>query len=273
LTIFPKTANSVTIAYQRRIDRPVYKELNPFEYRINEYTFHKGNTALRPQYSQTISLSYQLLQRIQANLSYSRVKDVFGQIVDTASGLKGYLSTRNLASQDNIALVLSYPFQYKRYSLFANVNTNYSHYKGDFGKGRTLEQEIVSVNVFTQHSIRFNGGWSAEVSGFYQSPSIWQGSLRTGSIWSVDAGIQKQLFEGKATLKMSVADIFRTLAWSANENFAGQSTRVNGSQDSRQFKVGFTYRFGNKSAKSGRASSSSAEEETRRVQGSGGLLH
>lgn len=273
LTIFPKTVNSVTIAYQRRIDRPVYKELNPFEYRINEYTFHKGNTALRPQYSQTISLSYQLLKRIQTNLSYSRVKDVFGQIVDTASGLKGYLSTRNLTSQDNIALVLSYPFQYKRYSLFANVNTNYSYYKGDFGKGRTLEQKILSVNIFSQHSIRFNGGWAAEVSGFYQSPSIWQGSLRTGSIWSVDAGIQKQLFEGKATLKMSVADLFRTLAWSANGNFAGQSTRVNGSQDSRQFKVGFTYRFGNKSAKSGRAGSSSAEEETRRVQSSGGLLH
>jgi iron complex outermembrane receptor protein len=273
LTFFPKSPNRFTLSYQRRIDRPVYKDLNPFEYRINEYTFHKGNTALRPQYSQTLSLSYQLLNRVQTSLSYSRVKDVFGQVVDTASGLKGYLSTRNLASQDNISLVFSYPFQYKRYSLFANMNTNYSLYRGDFGKGRTLQQEILSVSVFMQHSIRFNGGWAAELSGFYQSPSIWQGSLKTGSIWSADAGVQKQLFYGKATIKMSVTDLFRTLAWSANGKFAGQTTNVNGSQDSRQFKVGFTYRFGNASSKAGRAGSGSAEEETKRVQGSGGLLH
>lgn len=273
LTFFPQSPNKLILAYQRRIDRPVYKDLNPFEYRINEYTFHKGNTALRPQYSQTVSLSYQLLQRIQASLSYTRVKDVFGQVVDTASRLKGYLSTRNLASQDNISLVLSYPFQYKRYSLFANLNTNYSLYKGDFGKGRTLQQEMISLNVFMQHSIRLNGGWAAELSGFYQSPSIWQGSLRTTSIWSADAGVQKQLLKGKATIKMSVSDLFKTLSWSANGNFSGQSTKVNGSQDSRQFKLGFAYRFGNKTMKAGRAGSSSAEEETKRVQGSGGLLH
>jgi hypothetical protein len=31
-----------TIAYSRRIDRPAYQDLNPFEFKLNEYTYMKG---------------------------------------------------------------------------------------------------------------------------------------------------------------------------------------------------------------------------------------
>ena len=42
------------ITYSRRIDRPAYQDLNPFEFKLNEYTFMKGNTLLRPQYTNSI---------------------------------------------------------------------------------------------------------------------------------------------------------------------------------------------------------------------------
>ena len=35
-----------TFSYSRRIDRPAYQDLNPFEFKLNEYTFMRGNTLL-----------------------------------------------------------------------------------------------------------------------------------------------------------------------------------------------------------------------------------
>ena len=62
---------------------------------------------------------------------------MFAQLVDTAERSKAFISKRNLATQDIISLNISYPFQYKAFSSLINVNTNYSHYKANFGEGRT----------------------------------------------------------------------------------------------------------------------------------------
>ncbi|RAJ75703.1 outer membrane receptor protein involved in Fe transport [Chitinophaga dinghuensis] len=269
VTLAPKTNNQFVLGYSRRIDRPVYKDLNPFEYRINEYTFHKGSTDIRPQYSNTISLTHTYKFRLNTTLSYSHVKDVFGQVVDTADGVKGYLSNRNLAAQDITSLNISYPFQYKQYSLFANVNSYYSKYSASYGEGRDLRLDQYGANIFLQNSMRFGKGWTGEASVFYTTPSIWQGSMKAAAMWSADAGVQKQLLQGKATVKLAVSDLFNTLKWSANSDFAGQKIWVSGKQETRQFKVSFTYRFGNSQVKAAKQVQSGTEEENKRVQSNG----
>jgi hypothetical protein len=201
------------------------------------------------------------------------VKDVFGQLVDTAQGIKGYLVNSNIASQDITNLNVSYPFQFKNYSLFTNVNAYYSRYQADFGAGRDLSLDVWAVNIYSQNSYRFGKGWSAELSGFYSSPSIWQGTLKTASIWSADAGIQKQILKGNGTVKASVSDVFKTMKWSATSNFAGQDVAVAGRYDSRQIKLNFTYRFGNKNIKAARQVKTGVEEESNRTQSSSGLGH
>ena len=273
VTIAPKTNNQFALAYNRRIDRPVYQEMNPFEYRINEYTYHRGSTALRPQYSNTVSLTHTYKYKLNTTLSYSHVKDIFGQLVDTAQGIKGYMTNSNISSQDIANLNISYPFQYKNYSLFTNVNTYYSKYQSNFGADRNIDLDVWAVNIFAQNSYRFGKGWSAEVSGFYASPSIWQGTIKTSSIWSADAGVQKQVLKGNGTIKASVSDIFKTLKWSGNSNFAGQYVTASGSSESRQFKLNFTYRFGNQKLKANRQYKTGLEDETNRAQSKEGLGH
>lgn len=269
VTLAPKTANQLTLAYNRRIDRPVYKDLNPFEYRINEYGFHKGSTDLSPQYSNTVSLTYTYKFRLNTTLSYSHVDDVFGQVVDTAAGLKSFLSNRNLATQDITNLNMSYSFQYKAYSFFASANGYYSKYQASYGTGRDINIDTWAANFFMQNSYSFGKDWSAELSGFYTTPAIWQGSMKSASIWSADAGVQKKILQGKATVKVSVSDLFNSLKWSANSDFSGQKVWASGKQETRQLKLSFTYRFDNHQAKGPRQIQSGAEEESKRVQTSG----
>lgn len=271
VTMAPGSKSQWTLAYSRRIDRPVYKDLNPFEYRINEYTFHKGSIDLKPQYAQSISLTHTYGFRLNTTLTYSRTTDMFGQVADTAAGVKGYLYSRNIARQDMLGLNISYPLQYGPYSLFTNVHTYYASYRLDDGPGRKISLDRTTFSLFMQHGLRFAKTWTAELSGFYNSPSVWQGSLRAGSIWSMDAGIQKQWLAGRVNLKLSISDLFKTLKWTAEGNFAGQSLQANGSQDSRQFRIQFGYRFGNSKVKAARQTPGGAEEERKRTQGAAGL--
>jgi hypothetical protein len=210
--------------------------------------------------------------KLTTTLNYSHVTDVFTMLVDTTELSKAFISKKNLATQDIASLNISYPFQYQWYSLFANVNTYYSIYKANFGTGRTVDVNIFATNVYMQQSARFGKGWTGEVSGFFTSPSVWQGTFKTKSIWSVDAGLSKTVLKGNGTVKASVSDIFNTLHWSSTSDFAGQSVHARGGFESRQFKLYFTYRFGNTQVKAARQRKTGDEDEGKRVGTQGGGL-
>ena len=259
-----------TISYSRRIDRPAYQDLNPFEFKLNEYSFMKGNTNLRPQYTNSIDITNIYKYRLTTKLTFSHVNDIFAQIPDTIDKTKGFLIKKNLATQNVVALSISYPFQYKWYSFFASLNSNYSHYKADFGGGnRIVNQQVFSVSYFMQNSFDLGKGWRGELTGLYISPSVYQGFFRTRTMGSVDIGLQKTLFSGKANVKFAVSDIFQTMKWSGTSNFAGVKSQFSGQGEMPQFKLNFSYRFGNSQVKAARQRKSALEEEKKRAEGGG----
>jgi iron complex outermembrane recepter protein len=261
-------------SYSRRIDRPAYQDLNPFEFKLDEYTFMKGNTQLRPQYTNIISLTNTYKYRLTSTLSYSHVADIFTQLVDLDSveKSKSFLTKKNLATQDVVNLSVSYPFQYKSYSVFTSFNGNYSKYKANLGgANRQVDLDVFAFNIFMQHSLKIGKkGWTAEASGWYNSPSIWGGTFKSNALWSVDGGVQKTLFKGKGNLKVSVTDIFYSISWKGESNFAGQRVVASGHPESRQLRTSFTWRFGSTEVKAARQRKLASEEEAKRTQGGGG---
>ena len=277
--IFPSAAitfnknpkNQYSLTYSRRIDRPAYQDLNPFEFKLDEYTFMKGNINLRPQYTNSFGITNTYMFKLNTTLNYSHVKDMFVQLPDTTERSKAFLSKRNLATQDIVSLNITYPFQYKTYSLFTSLNTNYSHYTANFGTGRTVNLNAFGATLFMQNSLKFAKTWTAEVSGFYNSPNIYQGSFKAKSIWNVDAGLQKQVLQGRGTIKASVSDVFHTLQFRGTTEFAGQKSTFIGGGETRMFKLNFVYRFGSNQVKAARQRALGSEEENKRTQQSGGI--
>jgi hypothetical protein len=271
ITFNKNPMSQVSLSYSRRIDRPAYQDLNPFELKLDEYNFMRGNVNLLPQYTNSFGITHTYKYRLNTTLNYSHVKDMFVQLPDTTERSKSFMSKRNLASQDVVSLNISYPFQYKAYSVFANMNANYSHYKANYGAGRTIDLKPFAVTVFAQNSLRFAKTWTAEVTGFYNSPTVWQGAVRSKTMWSVDAGMQKQLFNSRATLKASVSDLFNSMRFRGYTNFAGQHGDVDVKWESRQFKLSLNFRLGNNGVKAARQRNTGSEDENKRVQQSGGM--
>jgi len=260
-----------SFTFSRRIDRPAYQDLNPFEFKLDEYTFQKGNVNLRPQYTNSFGLTHTYKYKLNMTLNYSHVKDMFTQIIDTAEKSKAFISKKNLATQDIVSFNVSYPFQYKAYSLFTSVNSNYSKYKADFGTGRKVDLDAFGFSLFAQNSLKFAKLYTAEVSGFYNAPTIYQGSFKGKAMYSVDAGLSRTIFQNKATIKASVSDVFHTMRFRATSDFAGQVTNFSSRWESRQFKLSLGFRFGNNGVKPARQRTTGAEDETKRVQQSSGL--
>jgi iron complex outermembrane recepter protein len=260
------------LTFSRRIDRPAYQDLNPFEFKLNDYSFMKGNTKLKPQYTNSIGLTHTYKYKLNTQLNYSHVKDIFTQIPDTTEKSKSFLSKRNLATQDIISLNISYPFQYKWYSFFVNVNSYYSKYKADFGGGdRNVNLEVTVLSFYMQNSFNLGKGFKAELSGFYNSPTIWQGTFKSIAMYSIDGGLQKTVFKGKGMFKASVTDMFRLMKFKGYTNFSGQYTEASGRWESRQFRINFNYRFGNAQVKAARQRKNAIEDENKRTQQGGGI--
>jgi iron complex outermembrane recepter protein len=262
--------NQWSLTYSRRIDRPAYQDLNPFEFKLDEYSFMKGNTELRPQFTNSFGVTRIYKYRLTTTLNYSHIKDLFTQIIDTAETSKAFMSKKNLATQDVVSLNISYPFQYKAYSLFANLSTNYSMYKADFGTGRKIDLNVFGAVAYVQNSIRFAKTWTAELTGVYVAPSVMMGTFKNKGMGGLDLGLQKQILKGNGTLKISGTDLLHTFRFRATSDFAGQTTRVLARWESQQFKLNFTWRFGSATVKGAKQKNGSAEDEKKRAEQQGG---
>lgn len=263
--------NQWTVSYSRRIDRPAYQDLNPFEFKLNEYTYMKGNTELKPQYTNSIGLTNIYKYKLTTVLNYSHVQDVFAQLPDTIDKTKGFLMKKNLATQDVVSINISYPFQYKKYSFFATTNGAYSHYKANFGDGdRKIDHSVFSMTFFMQNSYDFGKGWKGEVSGLYISPSLWQGVFKAKAMGYIDAGFVKTVMKGKGTLRAVWSDIFKTMKWGGSTNFAGTNSVFSGHGEMQQVKLNFSYRFGSNTVKAARQRNTGIEDENKRANTTGG---
>jgi len=105
-----------------------------------------------------------------------------------------------------------------------------------------------------------------EISGWYNSPSLWGGTFRMDGMGAMDIGIQKKLFNNRANLKVSVSDVFKTNKWHGVSRFGALYMNINGGWDSRRLKVNLTYQLGNNQVKS-RNRRTGLEDEQNRIGG------
>jgi iron complex outermembrane recepter protein len=274
LDFFPSAAFSFStnpnhqfnINYSRRIDRPRYEDLNPFEFKLDELTFRKGNAFLRPQYTNSFAASHTYKSILTSSLSYSHIKDYFTTINDTTRKNASFITQKNLAAQDIYSVNFSAPLQIKKWwNAYISLNTNHSRYKADFDDGKIIRLNVTTVNYYNQHTFTLGKGYTAELSGWFNTPSVWGGTFRTKFMWSTDAGIQKTIWDKKGTIKLSFTDIFQTARWRSTSNFAGTQFDGNGGWESRQVRLNFSYRFGSSQVKAARNRKTSIESESNRL--------
>jgi len=258
------TSNSFTLTAGRRIDRPVFQNLNPFYFIINKYTYETGNPYLLPQFSWNFELSHQYKNLLTTTVSYSSITNYFSQLFlnDATKGILLY-TQGNVGRTYNIGVseaVSVSPVGW--WSVTAQATFNHKQLRGF--NGNTYTSNINQLNVNANNQFHFAKTYTAEISGFYTTKARNDIQERLYPTGQLSAGLAKQLLNKKATLKFSARDILYTNAMEGLTSFPNATEYFKLKRDTRVFALTFTYRFG-KTYKSGKRSDGSAQEEMDRV--------
>jgi iron complex outermembrane recepter protein len=253
----------------RRVDRPNYQDLNPFEFKIDEYSSRRGNTNLVPQFSYNVAVTNAYKNKLISKLSYSNITDLITRVVDTAERSKSFISPRNIATQNIVSFFESYQYSKKWYTGNYTANIFYTNFKADFGGGnRVINTNATALIVTAQNSFKLIHDWTVELNANYNSPTVNAASTEKVK-WGIDIGAQKIILQGQGNIKFSATDIFWTNFDRSFQAFDAQKIEGQFKRESRQFKLNFTYRFGSKQIKASRNRASGLEEELKRTQGGG----
>ncbi|MDF2456139.1 MAG: putative TonB-dependent receptor, partial [Cytophagaceae bacterium] len=225
---------SYTILYSRRIQRPNPWELNPVLAITDPYTAWGGNAYLQPEYTDNVELSQSLFSGYvvtTVNYSYTKQPITWVVVTDTAT-LQTLTQPRNLEKRDNMGVSIAVNMPITKWwttSCYALFYQN--RFVGDMGSG-DIEQKQTAWNANTTQTFTLSKKTTAEISGFYNSTSLY-GLRRVAPRMQLNLAVQKKIMANKATLKLAVNDVFWTNVWYTNSTIDNVYTETGGWWDNR----------------------------------------
>ncbi len=209
--------NSIGLSYGRRINRPTFQDLNPFEYIFDNYSKEKGNPYLLPEYSNNIELNYSYSGSVSVGLGYSLTNNSF-QDVSTLKGQVIEESNYNIGSEKRVYINLNVNKHFTKYwDGYFNLSPFYKVYNGAIATG-SLDNSTWGMSWYTNHSFNLPNKWKVQISSWGNIPTL-DGIYRTSALGSIDAGISKQLMKDRMSVRMQVTDIFNTQRWKQQVDF------------------------------------------------------
>jgi len=266
LTWTINTKNTLNLTFSRRIDRPSYQDLNPFENKLDELTYQKGNAFLRPQYTNNVELTHTFMGFLNTSVGYSHVADYTTEATDTVNNAT-YVQQKNLATEQIISFNIGAPTPIKKWwNGYANFWYSYLMFDGAIGANH-VSVAVPAYGAYLQQSFILGKDYTAELSGWYNGPGVWGATWRSKPQGGLDFGIQKLFLQKKATVKISFTDALGTMSpWKAVNNFGGTYIDGSGTWESRTFRLSVSYRFGNNQVKDARKRKTGLESEAGRIK-------
>jgi len=261
--------NQFGLSYGRRIERPNYRDMNPFQNFLDEYTYQQGNPNLTPQFSNNIELSHNFKKVLNTTLSYTATNNIINDILKQNDESKvTYQTKENVASRNTIGLAVSYNAPVTKWwstSIYANVNN--SHYKGIVNKS-PLDVQLTSFMGNTSQQFKFAKTWTGEVSAFYRTRAQETGMFLIEPMGVVSFGLGKQVLKNKGTVKLNITDPFAIQKVKVIIKHENIDAVVHNRWDNRRVGATFTYRFSKgQAAPSQRRKAGGAQEEQNRTGG------
>lgn len=204
-------ANSLQLSYSRRINRPRFWDLVPFFGFGDPRNFYSGNPDLDPEYTHSVELN-----RLNRSDKGSIVTGVFARykegVIQRVVNV-GEEGTTTFPVNLGRGLYLGIEISGSQritpwWRLNGSVNINQEDFEGEWDS-RDLSYQTTALRS------RLNSRWTIlkdydfQASLMYRSPRNGpQG--RNLSMTALDLGLSKDMMKGKATLTLSVRDVFNS---------------------------------------------------------------
>ncbi|HAU52874.1 MULTISPECIES: TonB-dependent receptor domain-containing protein [Sphingobacterium] len=254
----------LSLGYARKITRPNYRQLNPFDYFIDKLTFERGNPYLNPQFSNEFTLNYTLMQRYNVTLGINDVRDAIVESMGQDSVLKQtWVIRENLGKNLTAYLNLNIPVTVSKiWSMNNNITGIHFNFDG-MVSGYPLKRTSFLLQATSMHNLKLAKSLSANVNLRYFSPfnyNVYDMKAR----WDMEVGATKTFKDQRSSLKLAVSDLFNTGNQNLKTNFGDFDSSIRQYQDRRVVRLTYSYKFGN--LKNNYRKKDTSNEEKERAQ-------
>ena len=234
----------MNLSYTRRIQRPNYYNLNPAEQYVDAHSFVVGNPDLKPQYTNSVSLSAVFFKNFSVAVGYDHNRDMFNQLPSYRQNGDQILTWGNFGYCHMAFLSANISgFQIAKWLQWTlNLNGLYSD-----NIDVNLRNRSFMFAGYTDFTFILPKDWKIQIDGRYNSPMTW-GYFRLEPVFVSNLGIKKNFLENRLTLSLDVDNLFRsqkqdlTVVGGADKNVTLAKSYLH--YDSQKVKIGVSYNFG-----------------------------
>lgn len=242
---------SVTLGFNRRINRPRGWFINPFPSRASVTNIFQGNPNLEPAYASALDLGY--LKRwdkltLTSSIYYQNETNSFDRVQirkegETVNGIQVVRTIPiNLSNNQRIGAEAGIIYNPKRWLRFnGSFNIFRFESKGTF---EGIEYGTNNTSWFTRFSSRITlpGKVDWQTNMFYRGPSE-NAQTKSKGMLSLDLGFSKDLFNENATISLNVSDLLNSRKRMAFTQGNGFTSDNEFQWRERQITATFAYRF------------------------------
>ncbi|MBR9915136.1 MAG: TonB-dependent receptor [Algicola sp.] len=243
-----KEGYSIYTNYKRSIARPGYAELNPFRFFINENFVVSGNPFLVPTFTDHYVLGSSLFNDVLTVEAYYKnydgaIHEIPRQNNDT--NIIEYISV-------NFDKTVEFGFDFltsfnvtDRWSVYAVTSFYNIEEQADFGQGVVTNNQWSNYSVL-QNDFNFlkDNSLNANLILTWVGKNLQGFQVVENRLFS-EFAISKSLFKKKATISLSVSDLFNQHDFAVRTQYQNQFSKQFVDIDDRYVRLGFRYKFGN----------------------------
>lgn len=254
--------NTLAITFARKMRRPSFYDLNPFQFYISPYEYNEGNPFLLPSTVTSTELRYSY-KDITLTATYELKRDQIAQLPIQNEQTKIIYYTRtNLDEVRNIDLTATAPIVLKKWWRMQHTLVLYHTQTTSAFDGSTINIGAWSLFANGQQTFTLPGRTTLDLSYNYSGPSAGQ-IYHTKSSGTVNLSLQRAFYQDKVNIQLYAADLFNTYREAFYGQYNGIDVNTLQTRNVQQLTVRFTYRFGNSTFNRTSRASGSAEEEGR----------
>jgi hypothetical protein len=249
------------LGYSRKVSRPNYRFLNPFEYYLDKRTSQRGNPYLNPQYTHGFTLNYTLYKMFNIALGHDLTRDAMVESMGQDQELKTTWVTReNLGRQNTSYINLTIPARIGTFwTMYNNLTGIYMHFKGPIA-GYEISQGSAFLQGNSTSTFKINKAVSAELAMRYNSPFLYN-VYKIDGRFNTDIGLTYNLSDNRSSLKLAVTDVFHSNHNNLSTDFEEFNSKIYQYHDSQTVRLTFNYKFGNLKQTIRRRDNTSDEKE------------
>ena len=230
------------ISYNKRINRPSFREVDPFRWYSNPYSYSEGNPLLSPSYNHNFELGYLFHNFLSIDLYYQELRNEFGQIsnFENATEVSSYY---NYYNQNNLGLNVMYTKSLVHF-LENSVSFNMAYVKAQSKMDDIIGEKGLSTSYYINNTITLNPAQRFLFVNYWQRLPSKKGNSSLRNMASFDIGFKFLFFDQKLSFNIVANDLFQQLRAKGEKKFNTNYQQFNNYYDGRNVSFSVTYNFG-----------------------------